>query len=103
MTPELRQHEIDQWNQAAATARSQIQAQGQPGSTSPFGANPWTSSDVPLPNQISPQAYNNSYAYQKELGWAGYEDAGWDKALAQEAFEKSLPKFGGPKRGSFAF
>ena len=58
-------------------------------STNSLLTNPWTGTNagMPLPNQISPRAYANSYAYQRELGWAGYEDAGWDKALAQEAFD----------------
>lgn len=56
-----------------------------------------------LPSQINAKNYANSYQYQKDLGWAAYEDAGWDKSLAQEAFERSLPKTGGPKVGSFAY
>jgi hypothetical protein len=56
-----------------------------------------------LPNQINAKNYANTYQYAKDLGWAAYEDAGWDKALAQETFERSLPKTGGPKFGSFAF
>jgi hypothetical protein len=60
-------------------------------------------SGMMLPSQINAKNYAKSYQYQKDLGWAAYEDAGWDKALAQEAFERSLPKTGGPKFGSFAF
>jgi len=56
-----------------------------------------------LPNQIDARNYANSYQYQRELGWADFEDQGWDKSLAQEAFQRSLPKYGGPKSGSFAF
>lgn len=56
-----------------------------------------------LPSQINAKNYGNSYQYQKDLGWAAYEDAGWDRSLAQEAFERSLPKTGGPKVGSYAF
>jgi hypothetical protein len=56
-----------------------------------------------LPNQINAKNYNNTYSYMQELGWAGYEDAGWDKGLAQDAFKKSLPTYGGPKTGSYAF
>jgi hypothetical protein len=58
---------------------------------------------VPLPNQINAQNYGNSYDYQKELLWANYEDQGWDKGLAQEAFAKSLPKYQGITKGSVAF
>lgn len=56
-----------------------------------------------LPNQINARNYGNTYQYAKDLGWAGYEDAGWDKNLAMESFERSLPRTGGPKVGSFAF
>lgn len=64
---------------------------------------PGTYSGPLLPNQINAKNYAKSYQYQKDLGWAQYEDQGWDKGLAQEAFEKSLPSFSGPKVGSFAF
>jgi hypothetical protein len=47
-----------------------------------------------LPNQINAKEYGNSFQYQKDLGWANYEDQGWDKGLAQEAFARSLPKYG---------
>lgn len=60
-------------------------------------------SGMMLPSQINAKNYGKSYQYQKDLGWAAYEDAGWDKELAREAFERSLPKTGGPKFGSFAF
>lgn len=56
-----------------------------------------------LPNQINARNYNNTYEYGKELAWAGYEDQGWDKGLAQETYLRSLPKYSGPKAGSFAF
>lgn len=55
------------------------------------------------PNQINAENYNNAFNYQKELLWANYEDQGWDKGLAQEAYIRSLPKYGGPSSGSFAF
>lgn len=56
-----------------------------------------------LPNQISARNYANAYQYQRDLAWAGYEDAGWDKSLVQDAFLKSLPSYGGPSKGSVAF
>lgn len=55
------------------------------------------------PNQINAVNYNNAYQYQKDLMWAAYEDAGTDKGLAQESFLKSLPKYGGPTKGSVVF
>jgi hypothetical protein len=68
--------------------------------------NAGTSSDPQnplLPNQINAQNYNSMYQYQKDLGWAAFEDQGYDKGLAQEAFEKSKPNTGGPLSGHFAF
>ncbi len=56
-----------------------------------------------LPNQINAENYGNMYDYQKELGWAAFEDAGWDKGLAQQAFQRSLPRYGGPESGTVKF
>jgi hypothetical protein len=64
--------------------------------SSPLGA-------TPLPNQINARNFSNLYGYQKDLGWANYEDLGWDPALAKEAFQKSLPRYGGPSSGRIAF
>ena len=55
------------------------------------------------PNKINAQNYTNAYNYQKELLWAGYEDQGWDKSLAQESYLKSLPQYGGITKGAVAF
>jgi hypothetical protein len=55
-----------------------------------------------LPNQINAENYRNMYDYQKQLGWAGFEDAGWDKGLAQDAFKKSLPTYVNPTQGKIA-
>lgn len=55
------------------------------------------------PSQINSENFNNAFNFQKELLWANYEDQGWDKGLAQEAYIRSLPKYGGPSTGSFAF
>jgi hypothetical protein len=65
---------------------------------------PGTTSDtLPLPNQMDARNYSNAYQYQRDLVWAGYENAQWDKGLAQEAFLKSLPTYGGPAKGAIAF
>jgi hypothetical protein len=55
-----------------------------------------------LPNQINAENYRNMYDYQKQLGWAAFEDAGWDKGLAQDAFRKSLPTYVNPTQGKIA-
>lgn len=46
------------------------------------------------PTKINARAYNTSSPYEQAVGWAGYEAAGWDKSLAQDQFQKSLPKYG---------
>lgn len=55
-----------------------------------------------LPNQINAENYRNMYDYQKQLGWAAFEDAGWDKGLAQDAFKKSLPTYVNPTQGKIS-
>lgn len=62
-----------------------------------------TTNGMLAPNQINAQNYENAYDYQKQLLWAGYEDAGMDKGLAQESYLRSLPKYGGPTKGAIAF
>lgn len=54
-----------------------------------------------LPNQINAESYQNMNTYNQALGWAGMEDNGWDIGAAQDAFKKSLPRYGGPMTGSF--
>ena len=52
------------------------------------------STGMPTPSQINAREYKRSNKFNQELGWAAYEDAGWDKMAAQDAFLKSLPKYG---------
>lgn len=66
----------------------------------PVGATPagttgvTTPASLVAPGQINAREYNKGTDYEKSLGWASYEDAGWDKAAAQQVFQKSLPKYG---------
>lgn len=55
------------------------------------------------PNQIDAQNYNNSFQYQKDLLWAGFEDQGYDKGLAQEAYQRTLPTHKSPTVGAYSF
>jgi hypothetical protein len=55
-----------------------------------------------LPNQINARNYGNQNEYSQALDWAAFEDQGWDPGAAQDAFKKSLPRYGGPTQGSFA-
>lgn len=52
-----------------------------------------------LPNQINAENYKNSNKYAQEFMWGYLENQGWDKMAAQDAFQKSLPKYGGPTAG----
>lgn len=54
------------------------------------------------PNQINAENYGNMNEYAQKLGWAAFQDQGWDVGAAQDAFQKSLPRYGGPAAGSFA-
>lgn len=49
---------------------------------------------LPAPGQINAREYNKATGYEQALGWAQYEDQGWDKSAAQEVFKRSLPKYG---------
>jgi hypothetical protein len=76
-----------------------------PGEYTPIQSVPTVGAANPtalLPNQINAENYRNMYDYQKQLGWAGFEDAGWDKGLAQDAFKKSLPTYVNPTQGKIA-
>lgn len=97
INPSSVQAVVNQPYSYGATADTTSQVSLVPGSSGPnYGS-------MPLPNQINAQNYNNAYQYQRDLMWAAYEDAGWDKSLAQEAYLKSLPKYGGVSKGSVAF
>jgi hypothetical protein len=52
-----------------------------------------------LPTQINAEAYKNMNKYGQEFLWGYLENQGWDKMAAQDAFLKSLPKYGGPAAG----
>jgi hypothetical protein len=56
-----------------------------------------------LPSQINAENYANSNVFAQKLGWAAFEDQGWDVEAAQDAFKKSLPKYSGPAQGQFSF
>jgi hypothetical protein len=56
-----------------------------------------------LPSQINAENYANTNVFAQKLGWAAFDDQGWDVEAAQDAFKKSLPKYGGPASGTFKF
>lgn len=58
-----------------------------------------TTPQTMLPNQINAEGYENMNKYEQEFMWGYLEDQGWDKVAAQDAYAKSLPKYGGPQQG----
>lgn len=58
-----------------------------------------------LPHQINARNYNAMTNYEKEMAWAGFEagqfgTGAWDKGLAKELYQRSLPKYAAPKKGT---
>jgi hypothetical protein len=83
--------------QAADPSQHQMSTSGP---ASPDDLSTWFSGV--LPSQINAENYGNTNEYNQALGWAAMEDNGWDIGAAQDAFKKSLPRYGGPSTGSFA-
>src|SRR5215831_354059 len=71
-------------NQATADQTQQATGNG----TNMWGAN------LPAPNQISSQSWNNFTPSQQQMLLGQYEAAGWDKNDVQSLYNQSLPKYG---------
>lgn len=54
------------------------------------------------PNKINAANYNRGGSYRQDMTWAAYKADGWDEQAAQDVYKASLPKYGGPKRGTVA-
>jgi len=50
--------------------------------------------NLPAPNQISSQSWNNFTPSQQQMLLGNYEAAGWDKGDVQALYNQSLPKYG---------
>src|SRR5215471_1070784 len=50
--------------------------------------------NLPAPNQISSQSWNNFTPSQQQMLLGQYEAAGWDKNDVQALYNQSLPKYG---------
>ena len=50
--------------------------------------------NLPAPNQISSQAWNNFTPSQQQMMLGQYESQGWDKGDVQALYNQSLPKYG---------
>jgi hypothetical protein len=57
------------------------------------GTNMGGAYNMPAPNQISPQAWNNFTPTQKQLMLGNYEAGGWDKSDVEALMSQSLPKY----------
>ena len=76
--------------QQGATADQQQQATGN--GTNMMGAN--SQYNLPAPNQISAQAWNNFAPSQQQMMLGMYEANGWSKDDVQALYNQSLPKYG---------
>jgi hypothetical protein len=74
-----------------ATPEQQVQATGN--GTNMYGGQQ-QQYNLPAPNQISSQAWNNFTPSQQQLMLGQYEAAGWDKNDVQALYNQSLPKYG---------
>jgi hypothetical protein len=57
------------------------------------GTNMGGAYNMPAPNQISPQSWNNFTPTQKQLMLGNYEAGGWDKSDVEALMSQSLPKY----------
>lgn len=73
-----------------ASPQQQVQATGN--GTNMYGAQQ-QQYNLPAPNQISSQAWNNFTPSQQQLMLGNYEAAGWDKGDVQALYNQSLPKY----------
>ena len=59
--------------------------------------------NMPAPNQIAPQAWNNLAPSQRQLAMSAYENQGWNAEDVKALFEQSLPKYGAQTPGAGQF
>jgi hypothetical protein len=74
-----------------ATAAQAVQATGN--GTNMYGGQQ-QQYNLPAPNQISSQSWNNFTPSQQQMLMGQYESAGWDKGDVQSLYNQSLPKYG---------
>jgi hypothetical protein len=79
-----------------------------PGMAAPYGGTQYSTQEpMPAyqqaglnPGQVNAKNYANTPKYMQDLGWAEFENRGWDPGLAKDLFAASLPKYGGPAKGT---
>jgi hypothetical protein len=80
------------WGSGIGTGAQQMtpdQAQQATGNgTNMYGSN------MPAPNQISAQSWNNFTPSQQQMFLGMYENQGWDKGDVEALYKQSLPKYG---------
>ena len=57
------------------------------------GTNMGGAYNMPAPNQIAPQSWNNFTPTQQQLMLGNWESQGWDKSDVQSLYNQSLPKY----------
>jgi len=72
------------------TGDQAVQATGN--GTNMYGSNQ-QQYNLPAPNQISAQSWNNFTPSQQQMLMGQYENAGWDKNDVQALYNQSLPKY----------
>jgi hypothetical protein len=87
--------------QAAGETANNAQPVGAGATTATAGAEAGMSPVNLSPNQINAENYKNTNKAAQNLMWQYFEDQqGWAPGAAQDAFLKSLPRYGGPKQGT---
>ena len=79
-----------QQQQAQPTPDQQQQAQG--GGTNMYGGQQ-QQYNLPAPNQIAAQSWNNMAPSQQQMLLGQYEANGWDKNDVQALYNQALPKY----------
>jgi hypothetical protein len=74
-----------------ATPAQAVQATGN--GTNLYGAQP-QQYNLPAPNQIAAQSWQNMAPSQQQMLLGQYESQGWDKGDVQALYNQSLPKYG---------
>lgn len=89
--------------QYSTTTPQSVDAQNklmQPGALGTQGTTSSQSTGVLTPDKVNAENYANADAGQQKTLWQYFGDQGWDPDTAKDVFMKSLPRYGGPSRGT---
>jgi hypothetical protein len=95
-SPSATGSQINQSGWAGANAQPTQAQNAQGNGTNMYGAQPQPQNqmNLPAPNQIAAQSWNNMAPSQQQMLLGGYEAQGWDKNDVQALMNQSLPKYG---------